>query len=148
MNPVRMAIVLVGVLGVLVALAWLGFALWPKAASSEAFQPSPVPTFTPRVTARAISAVASLAPTTLPKPVVTAIPTAFGVVTSRTLNLRAEPNLQASLVGTFKFGDIVPLVRRDSSWYQTSEGGWLSALFLEVRQTRAEAESYARELTG
>jgi len=107
-----------------------------------------VPTFTPRVTARAISAVASLAPTTLPKPVVTAIPTAFGVVTSRTLNLRAEPNLQASLVGTFKFGDIVPLVRRDSSWYQTSEGGWLSALFLEVRQTRAEAESYARELTG
>lgn len=75
-------------------------------------------------------------------------PAAYGVVISRALNMRQEPNTAAAVLTSFKSGDIVELTRRSGGWYQTVGGGWVSALYIEVRQTRPEAESFARELAG
>jgi uncharacterized protein YgiM (DUF1202 family) len=70
----------------------------------------------------------------------------YGVVTSKVLNLRSAPNTDATVIKSLKNGDIVELISRSGGWYQTTEGLWVSASYMEVRQTRAEAESYAREL--
>jgi hypothetical protein len=72
----------------------------------------------------------------------------YGVVTSKVLNLRSAPNTDATVIKSLKSGDIVELISRSGGWYQTTEGLWVSASYLEVRQTRAEAESYARELAS
>jgi uncharacterized protein YgiM (DUF1202 family) len=70
----------------------------------------------------------------------------YGVVTSKVLNLRSAPNTDATVIKSLKNGDIVELSSRSGGWYQTTEGLWVSASYMEVRQTRAEAESYAHEL--
>lgn len=70
----------------------------------------------------------------------------YGVVTSKVLNIRSAPNTDATVIKSLKSGDIVELISRSGGWYQTTEGFWVSASYMEVRQTRAEAESYAREL--
>ena len=72
----------------------------------------------------------------------------YGVVTSKILNLRSAPNTDAPVIKSLKTGDIVELINRSGGWYQTSEGLWISASYMEVRQTRPEAESYARELAS
>lgn len=169
-KPVRIAMWLVSGLALVVALGWLGYALLlnkPSAPSGEAaISPAPLVSSSSPLSSRSPSSPASsypgvtFAPTTpvpggttsrrpnLIKPVPSAVPIGFGVVTSRSLNLRVEPSTEAAIIGGLKFGDIVTVIRRDGGWYQTSEGGWLSALYLEVRQTKIEAESYARELIG
>jgi hypothetical protein len=70
----------------------------------------------------------------------------YGVVISRTLNMRGAPNTEAAVIKTLKSGDIIEIASRSGGWYQTTEGLWVSGSYLEVRQTRLEAESYAREL--
>lgn len=72
----------------------------------------------------------------------------YGVVTSKVLNLRNAPNTDATVIKSLKTGDIVELVSRNGGWYETGEGFWISASYMEVRQTRPEAESYARELAS
>lgn len=72
----------------------------------------------------------------------------YGVVTSKVLNLRSAPNTDATVIKSLKSGDIVELISRSGGWYQTNEGLWVSASYMEVRQTRPEAESYARELAA
>ena len=72
----------------------------------------------------------------------------YGVVTSKELNVRGAPNTDATVIKSLKSGDIVELISRSGGWYQTVEGSWISASFLEVRQTRSEAESYAREIAS
>jgi hypothetical protein len=52
------------------------------------------------------------------------------------------------VIKSLKSGDIVELTSRNGGWYQTNDGLWISAAYLEVRQTRPEAESYARELAA
>ncbi len=99
------------------------------------------PRSTPRVGSPAPSSAVGTAPT-----IKTAL--AYGVVVSRVLNIREGPTTAAPVVRPLKSGDIVELVRRNGGWYQTTEGAWISAIYLEVRLTRAEAESYARELKG
>ncbi len=79
-------------------------------------------------------------------PPIAATPLAFGVVISRALNGRDAPTTAGVVTKPLKRGDILELTRRNGGWYQTTEGYWISALFIEVRLTRAEAESYAREL--
>lgn len=130
------------------ALAWSRFAprpamLAPIATATPTTRPLQSPT--PAATARP----GQPTPTLALRPSVTAAPPlAYGVVTSQTLNLRAAPNFTAEVLSSMKNGSIIPLARRDGGWYQTTEGAWISALYLEVRQTRAEAESYARELAS
>jgi hypothetical protein len=75
-------------------------------------------------------------------------PLAYGVVISRILNLREAPGTDAAIIRSLKNGDIIELTRRSGGWYQTTDGTWVSALYLEVRRTRAEAESYTREMQG
>lgn len=70
----------------------------------------------------------------------------YGVITSKVLNLRKQPNTGAAVIGSLKFGQIVKLVRQLGGWYQTDTNGWVSALYLEVRQTYPEAQAYAAEL--
>ncbi len=72
----------------------------------------------------------------------------YGVVISRVLNMRIAPNTDATVLKSLKSGDIVELSSRNGGWYQTNDGLWISASYLEVRQTRPEAESYARELAS
>ncbi len=72
----------------------------------------------------------------------------YGVVTSKILNMRSAPNTDATVIKSLKNGDIVELISRSGGWYQTAEGLWVSASYMEVRQTRPEAESYARELAA
>lgn len=72
----------------------------------------------------------------------------YGVVISKVLNLRSAPNTDATVIKSLKSGDIVELTSRNGGWYQTSDGLWISASYMEVRQTRPEAESYARELAS
>jgi uncharacterized protein YgiM (DUF1202 family) len=72
----------------------------------------------------------------------------YGVVTSKVLNMRSAPNTDATVIKSLKNGDIVELASRSGGWYQTIEGWWVSASYMEVRQTRPEAESYARELAS
>jgi uncharacterized protein YgiM (DUF1202 family) len=72
----------------------------------------------------------------------------YGVVISKVLNMRSAPNTEASVIKSLKSGDIVELTSRNGGWYQTGDGLWISAAYLEVRQTRPEAESYARELAA
>lgn len=73
-------------------------------------------------------------------------PLAYGVVISNILNVREAPTTASAIIRPLKSGDIVGLVRRNGGWYQTTDGRWVSAVFLEVRLTLAEAESYAREI--
>lgn len=72
----------------------------------------------------------------------------YGVVTSKELNMRSAPNTDATVIKSLKSGEIVELISRNGGWYQTTDGLWISASFLEVRQTRSEAESYAREIAS
>ncbi len=148
LGPVKTAMLLVAVLALLVAAGWLGYAFFSRSGPLQTTLVTSVPATTsqskPQTTA---SSPPSVNPRALTANVPAATPfSGFGVVTSRTLNLRAEPNTQATIIGSLKFGDIAALVRRDGGWYQTEQGAWISALFLEIRQTRPEAESYAREL--
>jgi uncharacterized protein YgiM (DUF1202 family) len=73
-------------------------------------------------------------------------PLAYGVVISKVLNVREAPTTASAIIRPLQIGDIVELTRRNGGWYQTTDGRWVSAVFLEVRLTRAEAESYAREI--
>lgn len=71
----------------------------------------------------------------------------YGVVTSKALNVRASPSTTASVVGSLSLGQVVTLVKREATWYQTDSGGWVSALYVEVRQTYVEAQAYSAELS-
>lgn len=149
LGPVRTAVLLVALIALLVALAWLVVAFYLKpAAFSDSADPSPATPVSANLTPTVTLAVVVSPKGTLIKPPPSVTPLGYGVVTSRTLNLRGAAGTNATVIGSLKLGDIVELVRRDAGWYQTSEGAWLSALYLEVRQTRVEAESYARELLG
>ncbi len=136
LGPVKAAMLLVTILALLVALGWLLLAKIAPAASK------PTTSIIPNL---------PISPTPLrvtPLPLPNQAPLGFGVVTSRNLNLRTSPNTEAAVTGTLKLGDIIALARRDGAWYQTGTGAWVSALYLEVRESKAEAESYARELLG
>ncbi|MBN9392103.1 MAG: SH3 domain-containing protein [Chloroflexi bacterium] len=124
-------------------------------ASVQAAQPGPGQTAITQASAQATTSAtpgpsgAAIAPT--PTLIVAKNPTkpqiqGYGVVTSKILNLRSAPNTDATVIKSLKSGDIVELSSRSGGWYQTTEGLWVSAAYMEVRQTRAEAESYAREL--
>lgn len=144
---------LVTVLALLVTLAWvIGYALFLRNPPEPG---DPTVALTPTTSASSRSSTPnrqSLTPNPRPltpnPPSPTSAPfSGFAVVTSTVLNLRAAPTIEAPVLGTLKFGDIVQIVRRDGAWYETTQGSWISSLYVEVRQTRPEAESYARELT-
>ncbi len=125
-------------------------------------RPGPLPTQPPRTNPSPSSVtvavtVAQPGPTTVlagTNPAVTAAttppptqpPLAYGVVTSRVLNLRTAPSTDAPVFSSLKNGDVVELAGRNGGWYRTTDGHWVSAFYLEVRQTRAEADIYAREI--
>lgn len=71
----------------------------------------------------------------------------YGVVVSKALNVRSSPSTTASVISSLQFGQVITLVKRNNSWYQTDSGGWVSALYIEVRQTLIEAQAYSAELT-
>jgi cytoskeletal protein RodZ len=95
-------------------------------------------------TTAAPSRAATISTTNTPNPKIQG----YGVVISKVLNLRSAPNTDATVIKSLKSGDIVELTSRNGGWYQTSDGLWISASYMEVRQTRPEAESYARELAS
>ncbi len=125
---------------VIIVMLGLGAGWW--AFGMNRISPSAIsPTLTPN------NSISVSQPPTTVTPGPTAQPVmAYGVVTSSQLNLRTEASTTSNTLGTLNRGDIVPLVRRSGGWYQTAGGGWLSALHMGVRQTRLEAESYAREI--
>lgn len=137
---------IVGVILLILAASggWVAYGLsrqtsLPTTVATAQIGPRLTPTVQSTGSSRAATLTTTLATTGLKA-------AAYGVVTAKQLNLRAEPSTTAVMLGTLKSGDIVPLVRRSGGWYQTTEGGWLSALHLEVRQTLPEAESYAHEI--
>ena len=70
----------------------------------------------------------------------------YGIVTSKSLNLRASPSTDAQVKGSLQFGQIIRLTRRSGGWYQTDQGSWVSALYMEVRLTYLEAQAFSNEL--
>ena len=122
-----------------------------QAAQSGPVQNATTPSSTIQTSPNPVQTGAAWAPT--PTLIVVSNPSraqiqGYGVVTSKVLNLRSAPNTDATVIKSLKSGDIVELVSRSGGWYQTTEGLWVSASYMEVRQTRAEAESYARELAA
>jgi uncharacterized protein YgiM (DUF1202 family) len=141
-----------GVMLILVIVAvggWLYFLLIRPALPVETSVPPGTLTVAPRPTPRPSRPPLTVnAPNPSPASVnqnATATPVFYGVVTSKVLNLREAPATDGKVLNTLSRGDIVALVKRTDSWYQTAEGAWVSANFLEIRPTRAEAESYIRE---
>jgi uncharacterized protein YgiM (DUF1202 family) len=70
----------------------------------------------------------------------------YGIITSKVVNLRSGPSVDATVISSLKLGQIVQLTHRTGSWYQTEQGYWISALYLEVRQSVQEAQAYSAEL--
>ena len=141
-SPARPAVWMVAavvILGLMAVGGWAWF-IFNSLTSSPTAVPTPVSQIAPpRPAINSPLTSVTTAPTTRSA-------VAYGVVTSRVLNLRSEPSTASASLRSLKNGDIVALARRSGGWYQTDDGGWISALYLEVRQTRDEAESYAREL--
>jgi uncharacterized protein YgiM (DUF1202 family) len=138
---------------------WLVFALNRPPVEINALSPGPAttrttqssqPAQTPaaRITGATGSQIAASGqPTGATRPTSAKVQ-GYGVVISKVLNMRSAPNTDASVIKSLKSGDIVELTSRNGGWYQTGDGPWISAAYLEVRQTRPEAESYARELAA
>jgi uncharacterized protein YgiM (DUF1202 family) len=70
----------------------------------------------------------------------------YGIITSKVVNLRSGPSVDATVISSLKLGQLVQLTHRTGSWYQTEQGYWVSALYLEVRQSLQEAQAYSAEL--
>jgi Bacterial SH3 domain len=142
-----------GVMLILVIVAvggWLYFLLLRPALSVETSVAPGTLTVAPRPTPRPSRPPLTVnapnpTPGGNPNQNVTATSVFYGVVTSKVLNLRETPATEGKVLNTLSRGDIVALTKRTDSWYQTVEGAWVSANYLEVRPTRAEAESYIRE---
>ena len=151
-------ILLVFILLIAAASGWLLFALnRPGIEISNGPTPTPVmatPSLQPPVSpnTRTATTPVSAAPGQQARPSTAATTgpkiQGYGVVISKVLNMRSAPNTEATVIKSLKSGDIVELTSRNGGWYQTIDGFWISASFLEVRQTRPEAESYARELAS
>ncbi len=148
-GPVRLAVFFVVTLVFATFLSWLVAASLLKASPLLINMASP--TSPPSsLSAPTISSPPELSLTpTLPEKVGTPTPVIFyGIVISENLNLRSAPGTQGPVQGTLKLGEIIPLIKREGAWFQTTAGFWVSALFIEVRQTRDEAESFHNELVG
>jgi hypothetical protein len=135
---------------------WLVFALNRPPVEINAQSPGPATTQTiqlaqtpaARITGATGSQIAAPGQPAAATVTTTAKIQGYGVVISKVLNMRNAPNTEASVIKSLKSGDIVELTSRNGGWYQTGDGLWISAAYLEVRQTRPEAESYARELAA
>jgi uncharacterized protein YgiM (DUF1202 family) len=149
-GPSRLALAGVIILVLAVAGGWITFALirfLPESAVPPAttnLEPATRPA-QPSASASQISTRASSSPVISPTSQISK-PLAYGVVISKNLNVREAPTTASAIIRPLQIGDIVELARRNGGWYQTTDGRWVSAVFLEVRLTRAEAESYAREI--
>ena len=143
-----LAVVAVGILMIAAMVGWWAFAL-NRLSTLPTTNPTSVAQRHPAQNPGATPTLAQLVQPTVgsgtPTPTMAAA-MAYGVVTSRQLNVRAEPNTSANTLGALKNGDIVPLALRNGGWYQTTSGGWISALYLEVWQTREEAQSYVQQI--
>jgi hypothetical protein len=93
-----------------------------------------------------------------PTPVLT-LSTNWGVIRSPFLRLRDEPLQKAKIVAHLRRGSILEIISKteaketidnvSSYWYQVNYGGlrgWVFGAFLEVLDSRSEAERFAREL--
>jgi hypothetical protein len=75
-----------------------------------------------------------------PTPVLT-LSTDWGVIRSPFLRLRAEPLQKAKITAQLRRGS--------AYWYQVNYGGlrgWVFGAFLEVLDSKSEAERFARDL--
>lgn len=93
-----------------------------------------------------------------PTPVLT-LSTNWGVIRSPFLRLRDEPLQKAEIVAHLRRGSILEIISKteaketidevSSYWYQVNYGGlrgWVFGAFLEVLDSKSEAERFAREL--
>jgi hypothetical protein len=93
-----------------------------------------------------------------PTPVLT-LSTNWGVIRSPFLRLRAEPLQKAKITAHLRRGSILEIISRTEAketiddatayWYQVNYGGlrgWVFGAFLEVLDSKSEAERFAREL--
>lgn len=146
-----LAVLVVSLLLIAAVTGWLVFMLNRPPIEIKALPPGP-PTAQATSPVQVTGSSGSPAAASSHPPVTTTPPAAkiqgYGVVISRVLNMRSAPNTDASVLKSLKSGDIVELANRNGGWYQTGDGLWISAAYLEVRQTRPEAESYARELAS
>ncbi|HEX2911127.1 MAG TPA: SH3 domain-containing protein [Chloroflexia bacterium] len=142
-GPSFWLVIAVLLLVLLAAGGWLAYYFLKVDPRSQAVAPAvstPAKTTAPQANGN-LATFGPPVPTSTPLKVV-----AYGVVTSRTLNLRQSASTDAPVIATLNRGAIVGLIKRSGAWYQTESGAWVSAVFLQVRQTRDEAESYARTL--
>lgn len=149
-GPSRLALAGVIILVLAAAGGWITFTLTrflpesaiPPATATPAVVTRPLQSSSP---GGRISAPVANSPVISSTPQISK-PLAYGVVISKVLNVREAPTTASAIIRPLQIGDIVELARRNGGWYQTTDGRWVSAVFLEVRLTRAEAESYAREI--
>lgn len=93
-----------------------------------------------------------------PTPVLT-LSTNWGVIRSPFLRLREEPLQKAQITAHLRRGSLLEIVSKteaketiddiSSYWYQVNYGGlrgWVFGAFLEVLDSRSEAERFALEL--
>ena len=93
-----------------------------------------------------------------PTPVLT-LSTDWGVIRSPFLRLRDEPLQKAKITAHLRRGSVLEIISRTeaketiegetSYWYQVNYGGlrgWVFGAFLEVLESKSEAERFARDL--
>jgi hypothetical protein len=93
-----------------------------------------------------------------PTPVLT-LSTDWAVVRSPFLRLRAEPLQKAKITAHLRRGSVLEIISRTEAkdtieeqsayWYQVNYGGlrgWVFGAFLEVLDSKSQAERFAREL--
>jgi hypothetical protein len=95
----------------------------------------------------------------LPATPVLTLSTDWGVIRSPFLRLREEPLQRAKILAHLRRGSVLEIITRTESketideassyWYQVNYGGlrgWVFGAFLEVLDSKAKAERFAREL--
>jgi hypothetical protein len=93
-----------------------------------------------------------------PTPVLT-LSSEWGVIRSPFLRLREEPLQKAAITAHLRRGSILEIISRTEAkeaidgstayWYQVNYGGlrgWVFGAFLEILDSKAEAERFARDL--
>jgi hypothetical protein len=95
----------------------------------------------------------------LPATPVLTLTTNWGVIRSPFLRMREEPLQKAKITAHLRRGSVLEIISKteaketideeSSYWYQVNYGGlrgWVFGAFLEVLDSKSEAERFAREL--
>jgi hypothetical protein len=93
-----------------------------------------------------------------PTPVLT-LSSSWGVIRAPFLRLREEPLQKAGIIAHLRRGSVLEIISRTEAketvdevsayWYQVNYGGlrgWVFGAFLEILDSKSEAERFAREL--